>query len=172
MVRLGLIVLILLAALQPAFAGGGTVKVHETPRAASPTANFQADDGTRRTLNDFKGQAVVLDLWATWCLPCRTEFPDFDRLQERRGAEGVVVVPVSLDRKGWPAVDKFYTDTGVKHLKRYLDDERTLIETLGVRGLPTTLILDREGREIARIEGSLDWSSAQADALLERALKP
>ncbi|HYG90465.1 MAG TPA: TlpA disulfide reductase family protein, partial [Azospirillum sp.] len=132
---------------------------------------FQADDGTRRSLADFKGQAVVLDLWATWCLPCRAEFPDFDRLQERRGAEGLVVVPVSLDRKGWPAVDKFYTDTGVKHLKRYLDDERALTEALGVKGLPTTLILDRAGREVARIEGSLDWGGAQADELLVKALK-
>lgn len=162
--------LFLLATAQAATAAGAKVSVHEVPREV-PAVSFQADDGTQRSLSDFKGQAVVLDLWATWCLPCRAEFPDFDRLQERRGAEGLVVVPVSLDRKGWPAIDKFYTDTGVQHLKRYLDDQRTLSDALGVRGLPTTLVLDREGREVGRVEGSLDWGGPQAEELLAKALR-
>lgn len=169
--KAGLVALFVLATALPALAAGGRVTVHDTPREV-PAISFHADDGTRRALEDFRGKAVVLDLWATWCLPCRAEFPDLDRLQERRGAEGLVVVPISIDRKGWPAVEKFYADTGVTHLKRYLDDDRTISGLLGVRALPTTLILDREGREVARIEGPLDWSGLQAEDLLGRALKP
>jgi len=170
-VRSTLAALFLLVSAQAALAAGGRVTVHDTPREV-PAIAFQAEDRTTRSLEDFRGQAVVLDLWATWCLPCRAEFPDLDRLQERRGAEGLVVVPVSLDRKGWPAVDKFYADVGVTHLGRYLDDERKLSEVLGARALPTTLIIDRQGREVARIEGTLDWAGPQADELLARALKP
>lgn len=160
----------LLLAAGPALAGPkARVSVHAAPVELPPFA-LQAPDGSRQGIETFRGKAVVLDLWATWCLPCRAEFPDLDRLQAARGAAGVQVVPVSLDRKGWPAVDKFYADTGVHNLPRYLDEERTLTGVLGVEALPTTLILDRQGREVARIVGSLDWAGAEAAALLDRAL--
>lgn len=166
----GLLAVLLLLLAAPALAGPkASVTVHETP-IELPAIRFQAADGTSHGLETFRGKAVVLDLWATWCLPCRAEFPDLDRLQARRGADGVQVVPVSLDRKGWPAVDKFYADTGVTHLPRYLDDERTLSGALGAAALPTTLILDRQGREVARVVGPLEWNGPQADALLARAL--
>ncbi|HYH39862.1 MAG TPA: TlpA disulfide reductase family protein [Azospirillum sp.] len=163
---------LMLLAAGPALAGPkASVTVHDAP-VALPPITLAAPDGGRHGLEAFRGKAVVLDLWATWCLPCRAEFPALDALQARRGAEGVQVVPVSLDRKGWPAVDKFYADIGVTHLPRYLDEDRTLSEALGAKALPTTLILDRQGREVARVVGPLEWDGAQADELLARALKP
>ncbi|WP_431857933.1 TlpA family protein disulfide reductase [Azospirillum sp.] len=156
----------------PALAGPkASVTVHDAP-IELPSISIHAADGSRHGLEEFRGKAVVLDLWATWCLPCRAEFPDLDRLQARRGAEGVQVVPVSLDRKGWPAVQKFYADTGVTHLPAFLDEDRALTSVLGAQALPTTLILDRQGREVARIVGPLEWDGPQAEELLARALRP
>ncbi|WP_158284229.1 TlpA disulfide reductase family protein [Azospirillum sp. TSO22-1] len=161
---------ILLLVAGPALAGPkASVTVHDTP-VELPSISIHAPDGSRHGLEEFRGKAVVLDLWATWCLPCRAEFPNLDKLQARRGAEGVQVVPISLDRKGWPAVQKFYADTGVTNLPAFLDEDRTLTSVLGAQALPTTLILDRQGREVARVVGPLEWGGLQAEELLSKAL--
>jgi len=155
--------LMLLLAGGPVFAGDfADVSFYDSPRQL-PQGSFADAHGAKVTLDSFKGQLVVLDFWATWCGPCRQEFPALDRLQERLGAKGVTVVPVSVDRKGMPAVDRFYTETKPVHLARYLDDDHQFAEAMGIRVLPTTLIIDPQGGEIARVEGPADWDSPWFD---------
>ena len=135
-----------------------------------PAFTFTDQDGKTLTLADFKGKVVVLDVWATWCTPCRAEFPRFDRLQAALAEKGLAVVPVSVDLGGRKPVDKFYDDLGVKALSKYLDPSNESAKALGLRGLPTTLIIDREGREIARIEGEAPWDSSETIARFETML--
>ena len=135
-----------------------------------PAFTFTDQDGKTLSLADFKGKVVVLDVWATWCTPCRAEFPRFDRLQAALGEKGLAVVPVSVDLGGRKPVDKFYDDLGVKALSKYLDPSNESAKALGLRGLPTTLIIDREGREIARIEGEAPWDSSETIARFEAML--
>ncbi len=142
---------------------------YDTPRVL-PEVTVKDASGKPVPLSAFRGRVVVLDLWATWCLPCRQEFPALDRLQDRLGARGLVVMAVSIDRKGMTAVDEFYRTQHVAHLDKYVDDSRDIAETLGVRGLPTTLIVGRDGREAARVEGVADWDGAEVSGVLEKLL--
>ena len=138
---------------------------------AVPSISFTDDSGKPVTLDRFKGKVVVLDYWATWCEPCRAEFPALDQLQERLGPAGVEVVPVSIDRGGRAAVDPFYATLKIAHLAKYLDPKADSVAALHLRGVPTALILDRDGREVARLEGVAAWNGPEMDALFSRLLK-
>jgi thiol-disulfide isomerase/thioredoxin len=163
-------VLLFLALLLPtASIHADDFQVFESPKAL-PATSFAGADGQAATLSSFAGKVVVLDFWATWCTPCRAEFPQLDHLQEQLGGRGLVVVPVSLDRKGQPVVDKFYHELSISRLASFLDPQSAAANILGVRGLPTTVIIDRQGREAARIEGPVDWTGPAAQALLNRLL--
>jgi thiol-disulfide isomerase/thioredoxin len=141
------------AAAPPNFA------MSETPRLM-PEFQFTDSDGKTLTLVDFKGKIVLLNIWATWCAPCRKEMPTLDRLQAALGGADFVVLPMSIDRKGMDAVAKFYTEIGIQHLSRYVAPAANqVLDTLGVWGLPATLLIDRQGRELGRLEGPAEWDS-------------
>lgn len=143
---------------------------HDAPRPM-PHGSFTDGAGKPIDIGAFAGKVVVMDFWATWCLPCRKEFPALERLQAQLGPQGLVVVPVSVDRKGMPAVDKFYDELGLHGLGKYLDDSRDFAQALGVRGLPTTLVIDAQGQEIARIEGPAAWDGQEIGDKLRAVLK-
>ena len=133
--------------------------VLDAPRL-TPPISFEDGQGKKRSLADFKGKVVVLNLWATWCVPCRREMPALDRLQADLGGPEFAVVPLSIDRHGIEAIYKFYSDVGIRNLPIYLDASGKAIRELGAVGLPTTLILDRAGQEIARVVGPSDWDAS------------
>jgi thiol-disulfide isomerase/thioredoxin len=135
-----------------------------------PPLSFTDRDGKPLSLQDFKGRLVVLDIWATWCSPCRAEFPRLDRLQAALADQGLVVLPLSVDQGGKKPVERFYDEVKVTALGEYLDPSGSSAKALGLRGLPTTLILDREGREIGRLEGEAAWDSAAMLDLFKRLL--
>lgn len=144
----------------------------EGPPKPVPDLSFTDADGARKTVADFAGKGLVMNFWATWCAPCVEEMPSLDRLQELVEREGILVLPLSSDRGGASQVRGFYARTRVKNLDIWLDPQGAAGRALGVRGLPTTLVLDRQGREVGRLEGSADWSAPEKLEAIRRLLAP
>jgi thiol-disulfide isomerase/thioredoxin len=131
---------------------------------------FEREDGGKLTLADFKGRAVLLNLWATWCVPCRAEMPALDRLQAAKGDPNFEVVAVNVDTARLERRAAFLDSVGVKALARYADPSGDAFETLRrdgkALGLPVTLVIDKNGCEVGSIEGGAKWDSAEAQALV------
>lgn len=138
---------------------------------ALPEITFNDATGKTLTLADFKGKAVLLNLWATWCAPCREEMPALDRLQKDLGGEKFEVVALSLDRKGAEASQKFLDETKAENLKLYIDKSAKQGTVLKIVGMPTTILIDKEGRELGRLAGPAEWDSGEAKTLIEAALQ-
>lgn len=145
--------------------------VRETPRPL-PELTFVDGDGEAMTLQAFEGQFVLLNIWATWCIPCREEMPSLDRLQARLGGPDFKVVPLSIDREGLPVVKAFYEELGLKALGVYVDQSGKASGKLGAVGIPTTLLVDRQGRELGRTAGPAEWDSDDVAQVLQVYVKP
>ena len=139
------------------------------PETAQPVAalQFAGGDGELIRLEDFHGKVVLLNVWATWCPPCRKEMPSLDRLQAALGGPAFEVLALSIDHTGIETVKAFYRDIGLKHLRIYVDPSSQAMTALNVLGIPTTLLLDPEGRELARFTGAKEWDSPEILALLK-----
>jgi thiol-disulfide isomerase/thioredoxin len=135
-----------------------------------PDGRFVDADGQTVDLADFRGKVVLLNFWATWCGPCKREMPDLDRLQAKLGGERFQVVALSSDRQGPAVVGPFYDELGVGHLTVFNDRRGAVQRAFGVFGLPTTVLIDPQGRELGRLVGPADWGSPEAQALVERAI--
>jgi|TARA_R110002167_G_scaffold235512_2_gene440766 thiol-disulfide isomerase/thioredoxin len=121
-------------------------------------------DGRNLTLADFEGRVVLLNIWATWCPPCREEMPTLDALQARLGGSDFHVLPLSIDRAGLEPVRRFYRETGIRNLDLYIAEDTRAMLALAVVGLPTTILIDRIGRERGRLAGPAEWNSPEAVA--------
>ena len=131
---------------------------------------FQDKDGKARSLKDWQGRVVLLNLWATWCAPCRKEMPSLDRLQAELGSDRFEVVAVSADRTGIEGAKKFLDQIKVEKLAVYADPSVRIHSGLKAIGMPATLLLDAQGREIGRLVGPAEWDSPEAKALIRAAL--
>ena len=138
-------------------------------RPAPSEAFFDADDKAK-TFADYRGKGLVVNFWATWCAPCVKEMPDLDRLNAKLKDEGIEVLTLSADRGGVPVVRPFYEKIQLKTLPILIDKETRVIRALGVKGLPTTVLIDREGLEIGRVVGIAEWDSPKAVAFLRQCL--
>src|SRR5580692_3507768 len=136
--------------------------------APAVEVSFQAPDGKKLTLADFRGRNVLLNLWATWCVPCRAEMPALDRLQAKFGGPDFQVVAVNIDTNRLDRPKTFFADAGVKTLSLYADPSADVFEALKVAGkalgLPTSLLIDKDGCEIGVMAGPALWDSADAEA--------
>ncbi len=141
-----------------------------SPPKPAPELAFEDAAGNPLTLEDFRGKVVVLNLWATWCGPCRKEMPSLDRLQAEYGPEGLYVLPLSLDRGDLDQIQAFYDEIGIQNLKIYRDPKGAASRALSAFGLPTTVVLDRDGREVGRVLGPAEWDGDQALATLRALL--
>jgi thiol-disulfide isomerase/thioredoxin len=142
----------------------------ESPPKAAPEISFTDADGRQLSLADFRGKVVLLNFWATWCVPCVEEMPSLDKLQALLGGPDFTVVALSTDREGLSVVRPFIDKLGVRNLALYLDQPRAAQRAFGLRGIPTTMLIDREGRERGRLEGMARWDSAEAVALIRRTI--
>ena len=131
-----------------------------------PELSFEDADGKPMTLADFRGRVVVLNLWATWCGPCVAEMPSLDALQARFDPKKLAVVALNEDHAGHDAAPLFYKRHELSHLSVYVDTTGRAPSRLRARSMPTTLILDPNGREIGRIAGGIDWNAADVLSFL------
>jgi thiol-disulfide isomerase/thioredoxin len=162
------LLLLLIAALSSAAAAAEPKFVMLDPPRALPDVRFVDGDGRNRALSDFKGKTVLLNIWATWCVPCRKEMPTLARLASALGSNDFEVVALSIDRGGPDVVRKFYGEIGIAHLAIHVDRSGKAFRDLAVVGLPTTIFIDRAGREIGRLVGPAEWDAPETIDTLRR----
>jgi thiol-disulfide isomerase/thioredoxin len=133
---------------------------------AQPDIMFLDANGERTTLEAFRGKVLVLNLWATWCVPCIKEMPSLDRLEAARGSDKFQVVAVSFDRSMSDA-RTWYETNAITSLGLYQDSSTAMSHLLGVEGIPVTVIYDPQGRELARLENGAEWDTPEALALID-----
>jgi thiol-disulfide isomerase/thioredoxin len=151
-------------------ASRGAFSMHETPQPI-PELKFVDSYGREMTLDVFKGRTILLNIWATWCVPCRKEMPALDRLQAKMGGADFQVIALSTDRGGTAKVKDFYKEVGLEHLNIYVEEKSgTVSRDLKLIGFPTTLLIDREGRELGRLIGAAEWDSPEIADMIERAV--
>ena len=155
-----------LAADRPPLTGDMKDFVLAEPAKPVPALAFTDLDGKALTLDAFRGKVVVLNLWATWCVPCIKEMPSLQRLSAKLRDKGVAVLALSQDRAGAKVVTPFLEKHALKTLPIYLDTKGAVLKALNGRGLPTTLVIDRDGREVGRLEGDAEWDGPHALALI------
>lgn len=143
--------------------------LHDKPRPL-PQLAFNNGDGKKISLADFRGKVVLLNVWATWCGPCRREMPTLDRLQAKLGSPAFEAVALSIDRAGPDAVRKFYREIEIKNLALYIDSKNKTTPTLGIIGIPSTLLINREGQEVGRLVGPAEWDAPEMVAFLKSQL--
>jgi thiol-disulfide isomerase/thioredoxin len=138
----------------------------------SPVADLAFQDGTGADLriSQWRGRVVLVNLWATWCAPCRKEMPALAALQQQLGSKDFEVVAISIDRKGVEASSAFLKDTGASSLKLYVEPTARILNDLQALGLPATVLIDRKGNEIGRLLGPAEWNSPEAIALVKAAI--
>jgi len=137
---------------------------------ALPDFTFQTADGASRSQGDLLGRVVLLNIWATWCVPCREEMPQLDALQAELGGADFEVVAINIDKGGPDKARKFLEETKATDLALYTDPSGKMFAKLKAVGMPTTLLLDTQGKEIGRLVGPADWASADAKRLIEAAI--
>lgn len=140
--------------------------LHDEPQ---PVINvrFVTEDGTRKDMESLRGKVLLVNVWATWCVPCREEMPTLDALQAELGSDRFEVVALSIDRAGPQAVGRFYDEIGVKHLKMYVDDTMLSATALRTVGLPTTILINAEGQELGRLVGPAEWVDPEMVSFLK-----
>ena len=150
----------------------GTVAKFELAKLPKRLPDLEFLDADDKPLHfaDFKGKAMLVNFWATWCAPCVKEMPSLDRLQVAMGKDKFIVLPLSLDGPSRAKVAPFYEDRQLTNLGVYFDKGRKMMQALDVSILPTSILVDRSGREIGRLEGEADWDKPEAVALMKAAV--
>jgi thiol-disulfide isomerase/thioredoxin len=142
--------------------------------APAPNLIFFADDGAPKRLSDFKGKAVLVNLWATWCIPCRQEMPALDKLEGDLGSAKFQVVPINIDQRNPDKPRAFLQEVGIKHLGYFYDQSVNVFQELKkatkVEGLPVSMLVGADGCALGVINGPADWGSKDAAALIKAAL--
>ncbi len=138
------------------------------PPVPAPDIGFAAADGTQHHLSEFRGHGMVINLWATWCAPCVEEMPSLAKLSKTLAPDDIAVLPLSSDRGGAKAVEAFFQEHGITGLPVLLDPKSAAAHAWHARGIPTSLIIDKQGRERARLEGSADWSTPAAAQIVRK----
>jgi len=150
--------------------GSLTAFVINPKRPAVADLKFSDASGHERSLAEWQGRVTLVNLWATWCAPCRKEMPSLAELERKLGSKDFDVVAISLDRKGAEAALPFLKEAGANDLGLYLDPSTKSLDQLRAVGLPASVLVDRHGNEIGRMLGPAEWSSPEALALVRTAL--
>ncbi|WP_187430288.1 Thiol:disulfide interchange protein TlpA [Roseobacter fucihabitans] len=145
---------------------------HDVPEAVSNAQYNLADGAGQQSLEAYRGKYVLLNFWATWCAPCRKEMPQLSELQAELGGDSFEVVTIATGRNSPEGIKKFFTEIGVDNLPRHQDPKQALASQMGIFGLPITVLIDPQGREVARLRGDADWASDNAKAIIKTVIAP
>lgn len=168
-ILIAVLAIVLGIAAAPAAEPSG-IPLHEASRAL-PEIGFTDEAGVTLSLEAWRGRVVLLNIWATWCGPCRAEMPTLDRLQGRLASESFEVVALSIDRAGVAAVRAFYDEIDIKHLAIYIDETGQVAQDLGMFGLPSTILVGPDGRELGRLIGPAEWDAPEMIAFFESTIE-
>jgi len=184
--RISLYVFIAIAAGAVLWAvfGGKSSKINGEPPLSGWMENFvpvaersepvpltlQKQDNSSVALDDWRGKIVLLNFWATWCSPCIREMPSILRLSEKLGGDDFAVIALSQDIRGWEKIAPFLAKHDLAGLPVYADPGIKGTRLFRVKAMPTTILLDRKGREIGRLAGHAEWDSGEALALIRHYL--
>lgn len=146
--------------------GLNAVPLHDTPLPLA-AISFADEHGNSLTLDRWRGKVVLLNVWATWCAPCRHEMPTLDRLQAMLGSERFEVMALSIDRAGVGVVRRSFDEIGIRHLGIFIDETMKVSRDLKIFGLPATLLIGPDGRELGRLIGPAEWDTAEMVAFFE-----
>jgi thiol-disulfide isomerase/thioredoxin len=141
-----------------------------TAPAPVPNLAFADASGRKVLLSDFRGRSIVLNIWATWCVPCRKEMPSLDRLQAKFDPAKLLVLTLSVDLNGAPVVAAFYQELGLHSLGVYVDTTGGAASKLGMPGVPGTLLIDTQGKVVGRKLGPAAWDSQEVADVLRQHL--
>jgi thiol-disulfide isomerase/thioredoxin len=141
-----------------------------------PDLTFQDGDGVQKKLSDWRGKTILLNLWATWCVPCRKEMPALDELQRELGGKDFEVVAINIDTRDLHKPRAFLKETNINSLGYFSDEKARVFQELKLVGkafgMPTSMLIDAKGCEIGTIAGPAEWASPDAIALIKAALNP
>ncbi len=138
------------------------------PPAGPPDEVFLGADGAPHHLSDFAGRGMVVNMWATWCVPCVAEMPSLERLSKAVAPQDIAVLPLSSDRGGADLVKSWYQSHGITALPVLLDPKGAMARAFAARGIPTTVIINTNGKVVARLEGAADWGAPEVPALIRK----
>ena len=120
---------------------------------------FLDEKNTELNLDNYKGSIILLNFWATWCAPCKEEMPSLDKIQKNEKLSNLKIFPINIGQENIRKVQKFYKDLGIQNLGLYYDSPETLAKKLSLRGIPTSILFNKNGEELARIVGSIDFEN-------------
>ena len=129
---------------------------HTSPKPISPIV-FEDFSGNKVNLGDYSGKLIIVNFWATWCKPCKEEIPSLDSLSQNKDIKNLVVFPVNIENINYEKTKNFFSDLIVKKLEIFFDPNLNFVKELKLRGVPTTVIINKRGEEFARIIGSIDF---------------
>ena len=120
---------------------------------------FLDEKNKQLNINDYNGNLILLNFWATWCAPCKKEMPSLDRLQANQNLSNLKIFAINISQESKKKVDGFFKDFGIKNFDPYYDAPITLAKTFSLRGVPTTILINKDGKEFSRIFGSIDFDN-------------
>jgi thiol-disulfide isomerase/thioredoxin len=146
------------------------LQVLKTPKDL-PDGVFVTQDGKEHHLSEFKGRGMVVNMWATWCVPCVAEMPALDQLAKKLAPKDIAILPLSSDRGGADKVSSWFQAHGITGLPVLLDPKGAMAQAFEARGIPTTVIINTSGKVVARLEGPADWAAPDVPALIQKLTK-
>ena len=132
------------------------IVIHKVPKTYDNVIFLDKKD-KKININDFKGNLLILNFWATWCEPCKEEMPSLDRLQNNSRLNNLKIFTINISKENLEKVNNFFEDLNIKNLEPYFDNPITLAKKLSLRGVPTSILFNTDGKEFARIIGSIDF---------------
>ena len=132
------------------------IVIHKVPKAYDNVIFLDQKD-QKININEYKGKLLLLNFWATWCEPCKEEMPSLDKLQANSQLDKIKIFAINIGKENLDKVNKFFVDLNIKNIEPYFDPPTTLAKMFSLRGIPTSILINKEGQEFARVIGSIDF---------------